>query len=123
MHYTDLRIYDISLKLVGEVYQLVEKIPFNWKIDEVDDIKRSSSSVPSNIVEGFGRRFYPRDFIRFLNLSLASSDETQTHLNKLFIKKLIKQSEFEYYFRVYKDLSIRILNYINYKKKKHNISI
>ena len=123
MHYTDLRIYNISLQLAKEMYQLANKIPFNWKIEEVSQIKRSSSSVPSNIAEGFGRRFYPRDYLRFLNYALASSDETQTHLIKLHNNKHIADADFTHYFRAYKDLSIRILNYINYKKQKHNIII
>jgi four helix bundle protein len=123
MNVTDLRIYNISLKLSKEVLDLVNRIPDNWRIKDVNDIKRSCTSVPSNITEGFARRFYPKDFIRFLNVALGSSDETQTHLKSLFNQKFINETDFKYYFTAYKDLSIRILNYINYQKKKHNIRI
>lgn len=37
----------------------------------------------SNIVEGYGRRSYKRDYIRFLVFSIASNDETINHSRKL----------------------------------------
>jgi len=41
-------------------------------------------SVRSNIVEGYGRRRYKQDFIRFLTYAHASCDETIDHLETLF---------------------------------------
>ena len=41
-------------------------------------------SVKSNIVEGYGRRRYKQDFIRFLTYAHASCDETIDHLETLF---------------------------------------
>jgi four helix bundle protein len=46
-------------------------------------IRRSIKSVRSNIVEGYGRRRYKRDFIRFLTYALSSCDETRDHLEVL----------------------------------------
>lgn len=80
----DLLIHQIALQLAKEVHELVGAIPFNWKIKEVDDIKRSSSSVPSNISEGFSQRFYTKKFLLYLYIALGSSDETQDHLKKLY---------------------------------------
>jgi four helix bundle protein len=50
-------------------------------------IRRSSKSVKSNIVEGYGRRNYKLEYIRFLNIALASLDETRDHLDTLFLTK------------------------------------
>ena len=63
----DLRIYQLAVKLRDEVYEEVHRIPFYWKNDDVKQIKKSSSSAPSNIAEGFGRRFYKKDFALFLS--------------------------------------------------------
>jgi len=41
-------------------------------------------SVKSNIVEGYGRRRYKHDVIRFLTYSLSSCDETIDHLETLY---------------------------------------
>jgi len=46
-------------------------------------IRRSSKSIRSNIVEGYGRRRYKAEFIRFLVYAHSSVDETRDHLETL----------------------------------------
>jgi four helix bundle protein len=55
--------------------------------EEGQQIRRSSKSVCSNIVEGYGRRFYKQDDIKFIIYSLSSNDETIHHLEMLFETK------------------------------------
>ena len=43
--------------------------------------------MKSNIVEGYGRRRYKNEYIRFLTFSHASCDETIDHLETLFETK------------------------------------
>lgn len=123
MHFTDLRIYQLASKLTVEIEEFVHQIPFYWRIKEVNQIKGSSSSSPSNIAEGNAKRIYPKEFIRFLNIALGSSDETQNHLILLHNKKHIDKEKFDYYFNQYKNLSIKILNTINSVAKNHNIDL
>ena len=52
--------------------------------EEGAQIRKSSKSVRSTIVEGYGRRKHKQDFIRFLSYALASNDETTDHLETLF---------------------------------------
>ena len=52
--------------------------------EEGSQIRRSMKSVRKNIVEGFGRRCYKQEFIRFLTYAHASCDETIGHLETLF---------------------------------------
>lgn len=117
----DLLIYKIALELSKEIEELVNKVPQNRKVIEVGQIKRSSSSVPSNISEGFSNRYYPKKLLYYLNIALGSSDESKTHLSALFNKKNISKPEYNEYFRRYKNLSVRILNFINYLRKRHGI--
>jgi four helix bundle protein len=56
-------------------------------------IRRSVKSVRSNIVEGYGRRRYNQDFIRFLTYALASCDETRDHLDVLRETKSLNNTE------------------------------
>jgi len=44
--------------------------------EEGSQIRRSSKSVKSNLVEGYGRRIYKNEYIRFITFALASNDET-----------------------------------------------
>lgn len=123
MNLEDVRVYKSALELSGKINRLIKSIPYYWRINQSDQILRSSSSVAANIAEGFSRRFYPRDFIRFLIIALGSSDESQNHLYELHNKKCISENEFNDYFKAYKDLSIKILNLVNHLKKKHHIVI
>ncbi|MDI6810618.1 MAG: four helix bundle protein [archaeon] len=48
-------------------------------------MRRSAKSIPANIAEGFGRRRYKNEFIRFLTFALASCDETKEHIEILVL--------------------------------------
>ena len=60
------------------------KLPKFEMFEEGSQIRRSIKSVKSTIVEGYGRRRYKQEFIRFLNYAIASNDETIDHLETLF---------------------------------------
>ncbi len=47
-------------------------------------------STKSTIVEGYGRRRYKLDYVRFLTYSLASCDETTDHLETLYETESLK---------------------------------
>jgi four helix bundle protein len=65
------------------------------QFEEGQQIRRSIKSVRSNIVEGYGRRQYKQDFIRFIIIALASNDETIDHLETLYeTKSLTDENEF-----------------------------
>jgi four helix bundle protein len=59
------------------------------QFEEAQQIRRSVKSVRSNIVEGYGRRKYVAEYIRFLIIAQASNDETIDHLEMLFETKSI----------------------------------
>jgi len=121
MRLEDMRIYQIAVKLRKKVHEEVRKIPKYWSIKDAKQILGSSSSVPSNIAEGFGRRFYPKDFIHFLNISAGSSDETKNHAQALADDGYFSQEIADHFKKSYKDLAIRINNLIVYINKKHNL--
>jgi four helix bundle protein len=81
--YRELDIYNISFDLFIEVHQFSMKLPKYELFELGSQIRRSSDSVNSNIVEGYGRRRYKRDFVRFLTYSHSSNDETINHLKKI----------------------------------------
>jgi len=83
-NYKDLEIYSLSYKLALKVHKLTMAIPKFEMYEEGSQMRRSSKSITSNIVEGYGRRRYKAVFIKFLIYSHSSCDETILHLN--FIK-------------------------------------
>ncbi|OIO17430.1 MAG: hypothetical protein AUJ54_09775 [Ignavibacteria bacterium CG1_02_37_35] len=89
----------------------LEKLPKFEMFEEGTQIRRSSKSVRSNIVEGYGRRIYKMDYIKHLLYAQASNDETIDHLEILFETKSLTDD------KLFKDLSER-LNTVGKKLNK-----
>src|ERR1044071_2724927 len=62
----------------------LQNLPKFEMYEEVSQIRRSAKSISANIVEGYGRRRYKQEFIRFLVFAHASRGETVNHLELLF---------------------------------------
>jgi four helix bundle protein len=85
MSYRNLEIWKLSRDLVADIHKMsLTKLPKFEMYEEGTQIRRSMKSIRSNIVEGYGRRRYKQEFIRFLIFAQASSDETIDHLEILF---------------------------------------
>jgi four helix bundle protein len=61
----------------------LERLPKFEMYEEGAQIRRSIKSVKANIAEGYGRRRYKQEFIRFLTYALASCNESTDHLDTL----------------------------------------
>lgn len=76
MSYKNLEIWQEARILSIEIHELSPKLPKFEQFEEGQQIRRSVKSVRSNIVEGYGRRTYKQDFIRFMIIALASNEVT-----------------------------------------------
>jgi four helix bundle protein len=81
--YQDLDIYKIGLALFYQIHPASLKLPKHEMYELGSQLRRASDSVITNIVEGYGRKRYKADFIRFLVFSHSSCLETINHLDKL----------------------------------------
>ena len=85
MSYRKLEVWQRARALSISIHKMtLSALPRFEMYEEGSQIRRSAKSVRSNIVEGYGRRRYKQDYIRFLTYSLASCDETTDHLETLF---------------------------------------
>lgn len=82
--YRELDIYKESKRLAIEIHTMSMTLPKFELYEEGSQIRRSSKAVPSHIVEGYGRRRYKADYIKFLIYSQSECDETMVHLEFLF---------------------------------------
>lgn len=84
MSYRNLEIWQLARALSVEIHRMsLESLPRLEMYEEGSQIRRSVKSIRSNIVEGYGRRRYKQEFIRFLTYAHASCDETIDHLETL----------------------------------------
>lgn len=113
--YRELDIYTESKRLAIEVHKLSMTFPKLELYEEGSQIRRSSKSVTSNIVEGYGRRRYKADYIKHLIYSQAECDETIVHLDFLFETDSFKDREkYEQLKNEYDSLSKRINKFIQW---------
>ena len=84
MSYKKLKIWQEARQLSIKVHQMTMTLP-KFELYEIgSQIRRSSKSIRSNIVEGYGRRRYKSDYIKFLIYAHSSVDETRDHLETLY---------------------------------------
>ncbi len=84
MSYKKLQIWTLAKELVIDIHKMSLSLPKFEMYEEGQQIRRSMKSVKSNIVEGYGRRRYKQEYIRFIIFALASNDETIDYLETLF---------------------------------------
>ncbi len=84
MSYQNLQIWQEAKSLSIDLHRLTLELPKFELYEQGSQIRRSSKSVRSNIVEGYGRRRYKADYLRFLTYAFASCLETEDHINIIF---------------------------------------
>jgi len=123
MSYKQLEIWREARDLVVDIHKMtIHSLP-QFELYEVgSQIRRSIKSVKANLVEGYGRRRYKQEFIRFLIYSLSSCDETTDHLETLFETNSLKDQTL--YHDLHKRLQIlgkRINLFIQAVENEHNM--
>jgi four helix bundle protein len=72
MSYRNLEIWKLARELAVDIHKLtLNELPKYETFEQGSQIRRSSKSVRSTIVEGYGRRRYKQEFIRFLNYAIC----------------------------------------------------
>ena len=116
-----LTIYQIAHELALQVHKLSLGLPKFEMYEEGSQVRRSSKSVSSNIVEGFSLRKYKAEFIRYLFRSYASSQETIEHLELLNETSSLQDSKTcKELIQKYTDLNRMIFTFIKSVEELHD---
>ncbi len=118
--YKDLDIYNLSLNLFYKTHQISLKLPKYELYELGSQIRRSSDSITTNIVEGYGRKRYKADFIKFLTYSHASNLETLCHFEKIQFLYPDFENEVKLLQNDYDVLGAKIFNFIKYVENNWN---
>ncbi len=114
-NYKDLDVYNLAFEYAIEVHKMTGKLPSFENYEQGSQIRRSAMSIKDNIVEGYGRRRYKQDFIKFLVYAHASLLECISQLEMLnAIYPEISVSEL---ITKYELLGGKIHSFINYVEK------
>ncbi len=121
--YNDLEIFVLAKELAVKVHKAtLNELPKFEMYEEGSQVRLSSKSIVSNIVEGFGRRRYKNDFVLLLTYAVASCDETKAHLDLLCETGSLKTEVHQQLHTRYKELGAKLHNFRSSVEEKHRVS-
>ena len=91
--FEDLQVWKVARQLVNRIYSLTQNSLFARDRGLVDQIRRASVSILSNIGEGF-ERGSNAELTRFLYIAKGSSGELRSQLYIALDQGFITQAEF-----------------------------
>ncbi len=117
--YRDLDVYKLAFEYALEVHFMSLKLPKFELYEQGSQVRRSSKSIKDNIVEGWGRRRYKHDFIKFLVYAHASLLECLCQLE--MIKQLHPETDLKTLIEKYDILGAKLFNFISYVEKEWKV--
>ena len=119
--YKKLKIYRAAHDLAVRVHKMSLKLPRFEMMEEGSQIRRSSKSVSSNIVEGYALRRYKQEYIHYLARALGSSLETVEHLDFLFETESLKDKDlYNQLSNEYQELNSMLYRFIGSVELQHD---
>jgi four helix bundle protein len=112
----DMDVFNLSFRFAMDIFVLSKNFPKEERYSLIDQIVRSSRSIPANIAEGWGKRIYENEFKKHLVYALGSVEETKTWL--LFAKECgyIKDENYQIVFSNCEEIGAKIFKlYQNWK--------
>jgi four helix bundle protein len=93
--YKALIIYQKTFQFAMNIFHLTKKFPEEERYGLTSQIRRSSRSVCANIVEGYRKRIYPKQFVNKLRISDGEASETLLWLEFALACEYISQEQFD----------------------------
>jgi four helix bundle protein len=94
-HFRDLEVYQRAFSAAMKIFTITKDFPKEEKYSLVDQIRRSSRSVCSNLAESWRKRKYIAVFKNKVTDSMQEASETQTWLEFSVACKYISKEIFE----------------------------
>jgi four helix bundle protein len=111
----DLVVWQLASELERRVFAFTATRPSSQNVDFCRQIRKSASSAPRNIAEGFGR-FWPAEFAHKLRIARGELRETHDHLRLALDQKYIDVHDYAIMFRLGDraiGASTRLLRYLD----------
>ena len=115
--FEDLPVWKLAKDLTVKIYQLTKEQKFRRDYGLVDQIRRASISISSNIAEGF-ERGSKKEFIQFLYIAKGSLGEVRSQLQICFELGYINKENLNVLLSQSYDLSNQLGAFISSIKKR-----
>ena len=118
--YQELEIYQLALMLAVDIHAMSLTLPRFETYEEGSQIRRSSKSIAANIVEGYGRRQYKNEFLKYVVYASASCDETKAHLEILHQTGSLDKDQYTLLYGRYLELGKKLYRFRQAVMSRHN---
>ena len=115
--FEDLEVYQLSIDITKIIYNLVNRLPIKERFIISDQMMRASTSIGTNIAEGFGRNS-TKEFLKFLYNARGSLLELRHFTNLCKELNYVKENDLSNIKAKSDTLGIKINNLINTLKKR-----
>jgi len=115
--FRELIVWQKSMDFVTEIYKASKQFPKDENYGLTSQIRRSAVSIPSNISEGYGREGL-NDYLRFLNIAMASLFELQTQLEIAYNLEYIHKEKFDNLYELSREIERMLSSFIRSLKSK-----
>lgn len=115
--FRDLIVYQLAYRLSVEIFEITKSFPKEEKYSLVDQIRRSSRSIPSNMAEAWSRRRYPKSFVSKLIDADGEAAETTVWLDLSKDHKYINEEKHIYFIEKYTEVFKMLNSMINSPEK------
>jgi four helix bundle protein len=78
--FRELKVWQKAMSVALRVFEVTKSFSVEERYSLVDQVRRSSRSVPANIAEAWRKHRHPAAFVSKLNDAEGEAAETQTHL-------------------------------------------
>jgi four helix bundle protein len=116
-HFRDLEVYQRAFAAAMRIYEITKTFPAEEKYSLVDQIRRASRSVCSNLAEGWRKRRYVAVFKNKISDSMQEASETQCWLEFALACKYIEKNVFDELDNEYEE-TIAMLNSMDHNANK-----
>lgn len=111
--FEDLNVYKQARMLTNKVYEITRRSGFSKDYSLVDQVRRASVSVMSNIAEGF-ERGSNTEFIQFLYIAKGSCGEARSQLTIAYDQKYVGEDDYKNLVERCVQVSVMLANFIGY---------
>ena len=115
--YRDLIVYQKAYKLAMEIFEISKDFPKEEKYSLIDQIRRSSRSIATNIAEARARKQYIKSFVSKLTDSLAEEYETEVWVDFSKDGQYISDEEHKKLLGEYSEVRKILISMITYPGK------
>jgi len=103
-YYKELIVWQKALVLVKQIYLITKTFPSSEMYGLVNQMRRASVSIPSNIAEGQTRKS-PVEFARFLSYAYGSLAELETQMIIAHELEYVSQAQYDDYSVLHDEVS------------------